>query len=80
MNSSIILIAGFATFFNVAIIYWKIQRGQTSNAMIDASILGVIMWLFHGSLGALAIGTIASSLFSLFLIVNPPKENLFDDL
>ena len=79
MEAEIIIIAGFATFFNVAIIYWKIQKGQGSNAALDGAILAGVMWLFHGSLGALVIGTIASSLFSLFLVINPPKEDFFSD-
>lgn len=79
MSSSIILLAGFATFFNVAIIYYKFSEGQTANAFVDFGVLAVVMYLFHGSFSALAVGTIASSLFSVFLIFKPVDVSKFDD-
>ena len=79
MGAGIILLAGVATFFNIAIIYWKWGRGQQQNAIIDGIILAGVMYVFSGTLGALAIGTIASSLFSVFLIAKPPREGIFDD-
>jgi len=79
MGSSIIIVAGLATFLNLAVIYSKFQNGNTSSAVLDALVLSLTFWLFSGTLGALAIGTIASALFSIFLWIRPPKTDLFED-
>ena len=79
MGAGIILLAGVATFFNLAVIYWKWGRDQQQNAIIDAAVLSFTFWMFSGSFSALAVGVIASALFSVFLIIRPPRENLFDD-
>lgn len=69
-----LIIIGVCTFFNIAIIKWKYDRGQKKNAFLDATLLGGVMFVFSGSLGALQIGTVASALVSLYLIASPLKE------
>ena len=80
MGSFTILMAGIAMSFNLIIILVKLQKGDTTNAIIDASVLGVIMWLFSGSLGALVIGAVASAIFSMYLLAKPVKDDAFDNL
>lgn len=70
---------GIALFWNIVVIYWKITKGQNTNAMIDAIVLAFVLWIFSGSFAALAMGTIASALFSMFLIIKPPPEEWFED-
>ena len=61
-SGGLILLLGFALFFNVAVIMWKFQQGMETNAFIDGAVLGAIFWLFSGTMSALAIGTIASAM------------------
>ena len=67
----LIAFLGFALFFNVAVILAKFQRGMETNAIVDAGVLGGIFYLFNGSMSALAIGTVASMLFSIYLFFVP---------
>ena len=68
------LLIGVCVFFNIAIIKWKFTRGQRRNAGLEALLLAGVMIVFHGSFGALVVGTIGSALLSLYLIVSPFKE------
>lgn len=79
MSGTIIIIMGVALFFNIAIIYHKINIKQTTNASIDATILGFTLWIFSGTFAALAMGTIASAMFSLYLMFNPPNVDWFEE-
>ncbi len=79
MGASVILIAGIAGFVNFSVIYYKFTHGKDVSAYIDASILALTFWLFSGTLGALAIGVISSCLFSIFLMISPPKEDMFEN-
>lgn len=67
------LIIGIAVFFNIAIIKWKFDRKQSANAILDASLLVLVGIVFSGSYGALVVGTIASALVSLYLLISPLK-------
>ena len=68
-----IFIMGFATFFNLAIVKWKFEQGRTTDGSLDLAMLIVLGWLFSGSTGGLAMGTVASALFSVYLIFAPPS-------
>lgn len=67
------LIIGIAVFFNIAIIKWKFDKGRTTDASVDATLLVLVTVVFSGSYGALVVGTIASALISLYLLISPPK-------
>lgn len=67
------LIVGIAVFFNIAIIKWKFDKARYADASIDASLLILVAFVFSGSYGALIIGTVASALISLYLLISPPK-------
>lgn len=64
---------GIAVFFNVAIIKWKFDRRRNADALLDSALMIGIIILFSGSYGALVVGTIASALISVFLLISPPK-------
>ena len=70
---SLILIIGFATFFNLSIVLHKIKKGKFINAALDLSTLVVISILFSGSISGLAVGMIASMGFSIYLLFIPLK-------
>ena len=71
MDSYILVIAGFATAFNIIIILFKFQHGKPASAAVDLAVFGTVLYFFSSSKDALAIGMIASMIFSLYLIINP---------
>ena len=71
------LIIGVAVFFNIAIIKWKYDRRRYADAGLDAALMWGVMFLFSGSYGALVIGTVASALVSIYLLISPPKNSLW---
>ena len=70
-------IISFAVFFNIAFIKWKYDRSRYADAGLDAALMLGVMFLFSGSYGALVIGTVASALVSIYLLISPPKNSLW---
>jgi Zn-dependent membrane protease YugP len=52
----------------------KIERKRISDAILDGFILVLLGFLFSGTIAGLMIGTIASAIVSLYLMISPPKE------
>lgn len=67
------VIIGIAVFFNIAVIKWKYDKARYGDATLDFTCLVAVSILFSGSYAALVVGTIASALVSLYLLVSPPK-------
>lgn len=67
------LVIGLAAAFNVIIIKTKLERGRIFDGLLDAAFLITVTMVFSGSYGALVVGTVASAIFSLYLLVSPPK-------
>lgn len=67
------LIIGLAAAFNIIVIKIKLERGRIFDGILDAAFLGTVTMVFSGSYGALVVGTIASAIFSIYLLVSPPK-------
>jgi hypothetical protein len=67
------LFIGIAVAFNLLILLWKIRKERILDAMIDGGFLIAVAVLFSGSYGALVVGTIASAIVSLYLLISPPK-------
>lgn len=72
------ILIGITVFFNIAIIMWKFERNRYADASLDTALLVLVALLFSGSYGALVVGTVASALVSLYLLVSPPKLPDFD--
>jgi len=66
-STSLIIMIGIATFFNFAIILHKWLNNNRVNAVIDIAVFVAIAYMFVGSISALAIGMVASFLFSIYL-------------
>ena len=66
------LVIGVAVAFNCIIIKEKFQRGRIEDGALDLIVLVIITMVTSGSYGALVVGTIASALFSLYLMASPP--------
>lgn len=78
------LIIGLAVAFNILIILWKFQHKDADgnsdrvlDAILDMSLLGIVTIVFSGSYGALVVGTVASAVVSLYLLVNKPQMPSF---
>ena len=72
------ILIGITVFFNIAIIMWKFEKHRYADASLDATLLVLVALLFSGSYGALVVGTVASALVSLYLLISPPKLPDFD--
>jgi hypothetical protein len=69
-----ILFGSIATTFNIIIIYYKFTHEKIMSAVIDIAVLVILSWLFMGTVSGLSIGMIASFFFSVYLLIQPPKE------
>ena len=67
-----ILIFGLAMAGNIAVIKFKLERYRYSDATVDAVVLVVLTYIFGGSIAGLAVATVASVFFSMYLLVSPP--------
>jgi hypothetical protein len=67
------MIIGFAVFFNIAVIKWKLDRERYADGITDIVLLVLVSILFSGSYGALVVGTVASALVSIYLFFSPPR-------
>jgi len=79
MDSSIIAIAGFATFFNFAILRWKFEHDRVADGIVDISVLGIIIFFTAGTMSGMIIGMIASMLFSLYSLWSPFSIDFMDE-
>lgn len=67
------VLIGLAVFFNIVVLKWKFDKGRYADALLDAVLLGGVMFVFSGTYGALVVGTIASALVSIYLLFSPIK-------
>ena len=67
------IVIGVAVFFNIAVIKWKYDKARYADALLDFVCLVAVSILFSGSYAALVVGTIASALVSIYLLVSPPQ-------
>ncbi len=75
----IISIGALATSMNVIIIYYKFTHNKIVSASLDILVLVVLSWLFMGTMAGLSIGMISSFIFSIYLLILPPKETSDED-
>ena len=68
------LIMGVALSFNILIILWKAQHQRFMDAVLDAGLLAVVMMLSGGSAIGMMVGTIASAIVSIYLLINRPDK------
>lgn len=66
------ILIGITVFFNIAIILWKFEKHRYADASLDATLLVLVALIFSGSYGALVVGTVASALVSIYLLISPP--------
>ncbi len=62
---------GLALSFSILIVIWKWKHQSIINALADAALLAVVMYLTSGTLTGLLIGSIASFVVSTYLIFDP---------
>jgi len=73
MDATAIFVLGIATFFNMFAIKWKLENERFADAGLDGAILIGLGWVFGGSMTGLAIATVASAIFSVYLLISPPN-------
>jgi hypothetical protein len=67
------IIIGVAVFFNIMIIFYKFNRERYLEGLLDGALLVLIGYVFGGSYNGLIVGTVASALVSIYLLIFPPK-------
>ncbi len=67
-----ILLFGLATAMNIAVIKLKVEKERYPDAILDATLLIILAWIFGGSVTGLAVATVASAFISLYLFISPP--------
>ena len=66
-----LIVMALATAFNIMVIKWKFEHQRVADAILDATLLGVLATIFGGSLGGMMIATASSALISLYLLWSP---------
>ncbi len=79
MGVAAIFVLGLATFFNMFAIKWKLENERYADAGLDGAILVGLGYVFGGSITGLAIATVSSAIFSVYLLVSPPKMDWMDE-
>ena len=79
-NELTMIIAGIAVAFNLMIIKIKIEKKRYSDATLDGSLLILLGLLFSGTITGLMIGTVASSIISIYLYFFPPKVKIPEEI
>ena len=76
-----VILFGFATAGNLAVLKWKVEHERFIDAGIDAAVLTILAWLFSGTITGLATATIASAFISIYLLISPPDKlvEMFDE-
>ncbi len=68
-----LLVMGFTVAFNFVIIVHKYRKSRFADATLDMALMAIICFLFSGSFDALATGTVASMLVSIYLFIHPVR-------
>jgi len=72
------LVMGFATAFNILVIFKKLELKRYQDAFFDTSFLIILTLVFAGSIAGMMIGTVASAVVSVYFFFNTPKFLSFD--
>ncbi len=73
MNGTLVLIFSIATVLNIIVIYWKLRHDAVASGILDMAILALLAYTFSNSVTGLAIATVSSALFSIYLFFDPPS-------
>jgi len=74
MDIVTLLILGLATATNLGVIKMKLENNRNADAILDATVLVVLGWVFSGTITGLAVATIASAFISAYLWLSPPNK------
>jgi hypothetical protein len=69
----LMLLAIFATVFNLVILIIKYKRKRYQDAFLDTSLLILVFWVLKGSEMMLLIGIFSSLFISIYLWFSPPN-------
>ena len=66
-----VLVMGIALSSNILVILWKLEHRNKTEALLDAGLLALVMYIAGGTLTGMLVGTIASVVVSVYLLLNP---------
>jgi len=67
------LIVALTVAFNIIIVIWKFRHHRIFDGILDSSALVLVGTVFAGGIASLTVGTIASFMVSLYLLIAPPQ-------
>ena len=73
MEGWMVIAIALSVFSNIAVIKWKVENDRLIDGILDGTVLVLLGYVFMGTISGLTIGSIASSMFSIFLLYSPPK-------
>lgn len=68
-----LIILGIMTFFDFAILKWKLEHARYGDFALDLLMLTIVVSFFHGSMTTMIIGIVAQFIMSFYLLISPPK-------
>ncbi len=74
MDMITVSVIGAAVAANLMVIKYKFEHNRTSDAILDTTLLVLIGFMFSATISGLMIGTIASAIISIYLLISPPKK------
>jgi len=78
-STSMIIVMGLFMGFNLMVIKYKLENNRVQDAMLDLTLLIVLGWLLSDTITGLAMGTVASTVISMYLLISPPKLDFMED-
>ena len=72
-SASMIIVMGFFMAANLMVIKWKFENGREGDATLDLILLIILGWLLSDTISGLAMGTVASAVISMYLLISPPN-------
>lgn len=72
-SASMIIVMGFFMAANLMVIKWKFENNREGDGALDLTLLIVLGWLLSDTISGLAMGTVASAVISMYLLISPPN-------
>jgi len=67
----VVLLASIGVAINLILLLQKLKNKQYFSFLIDLGAMMLVSFLFFGTFSGMAVGFLASAIFSLYLLYNP---------
>ncbi len=77
MNTTVM---GIATALNIIVVVWKIRNDRVIDGIIDGTLLALTIYVLMDTLGGLQMGTIGSAMVSIYLLFDPIRIDISEEI